>query len=249
MGDEISTLETSLKEEKQHNLRAKEMIFRLENENLELQKEVNSLQLNSDDLREEVSRLRMSSSNVRACDDDKAQQTQFSREVRELEAYLEEKNRSLASLEDHVATLKFQVKAKDKELDEVKKLLAMSNEKHESIVDKFRESESSLRKDFLQQSQLLQTILDERNHYRVQVQQMNLALKNSLDHIKHLRSRASCPASPSPPFDVMPPSPSKQNLTNLQECLSSLKSEMALLQTRLAPAESQRQPSGNKIKH
>ena len=93
---------------------------------------------------------------------------------------------------------------------------------------------------------------------------MNIALKNSLEHIKRLRAKASkstgqlsasrsgC-ASPKSTASSAEASldereadlaellqrtstPAGKNLSHLQNCLASLKSEMAVLQSRLAPS-------------
>ena len=95
-----------------------------------------------------------------------------------------------------------------------------------------------------------------------QVTEMNLALRKSLSHIKDLRSKASCPSSPIPLDGDFPwgldlhspraasysPTPraatNSSNLSNLQSCLASLKAEMTVLQSKLAPAKS-REGSAN----
>ena len=107
-------------------------------------------------------------------------------------------------------------------------------------------------------------VAEERNSYRNQVHEMNIALKNSLEHIKRLRAKAakSSPSRPSTSLSrcTSPKSiasstetslsereadlndliqrtttPAGKNLSHLQNCLASLKSEMAVLQSRLAP--------------
>ena len=51
--------------------------------------------------------------------------------------------------------------------------------------------QESLRVELAQQVQSAELLAEERNSYRAQVLEMNSALKNSLDHIKELRSKAS----------------------------------------------------------
>ena len=111
----------------------------------------------------------------------------------------------------------------------------------------------------------LALVAEERNSYRNQVHEMNIALKNSLEHIKRLRAKAAksssgqqstslsrC-ASPKSTASSTETSldereadlsellqrtstPAGKNLSHLQNCLASLKSEMAVLQSRLTPS-------------
>ena len=110
-------------------------------------------------------------------------------------------------------------------------------------------------------------VAEERNSYRNQVHEMNIALKNSLEHIKRLRAKAARSSSGRQSASLSrctsPKSigssteaslderesdlnellhrtstPAGKNLSHLQNCLASLKSEMAVLQSRLAPAAS-----------
>ena len=84
---------------------------------------------------------------------------------------------------------------------------------------------------------------------------MNMALKNSLEHIKRLRSikplenpeewnelilnsARKLSNSSNPENSVQ----QKQNLANLQNCLASLKYEMAVLQKKLAPSSANNSP-------
>ena len=107
-------------------------------------------------------------------------------------------------------------------------------------------------------------VAEERNSYRNQVHEMNIALRNSLEHIKRLRakaaksssgrqsislSRCTSPRSMASSTETSldereadiaellqrTSTPAGKNLSHLQNCLASLKSEMAVLQSRLAP--------------
>jgi hypothetical protein len=103
----------------------------------------------------------------------------------------------------------------------------------------------------------LEAVTDERNGYKAQVQQMNLALRNGLEHIKLLRGKvglqqSSSPASFSPPPSsgaaVLPStSMSRPDLGGLQTCLATLRAEMALLQSRLAPQSASPSPSPQRM--
>ena len=111
--------------------------------------------------------------------------------IKELEHVLEEKRRSVCSLEDHISTLKFHLEQKSNELEDARRLLALNSEKSEQIMEQMRRTQESLRVELAQQVQSAELLAEERNSYRAQVLEMNSALKNSLEHIKELRSKAS----------------------------------------------------------
>ena len=124
---------------------------------------------------------------------------------------------------------------------------------------------TNYRKDLETAAGRLASVAEERNSYRNQVHEMNIALKNSLEHIKRLRakaaksssgrqstslSRCTSPKSISSSTEASmdereadlseilqrTTTPAGKNLSHLQNCLTSLKSEMAVLQSRLAPS-------------
>ncbi len=249
LGKEVTALESSLAEEKKERARAEARASLLVQEAMEIKEKL-------DDTRKEVDRLEALLR--RAKEDSRAEERRVEvndgekRKQRELEHLLEEKGRSISSLEDHVGTLKFSLQQREAELEEARSLLRLGIERQEAAAERAREAHEVLRLELAEQRRASESLAEERSNYRAQVQQMNLALRNGLEHIRQLRSKASCPGSPSTsassrsiedPFgmmaDVPPPPglapPPARNLSNLQACLASLKAEMALLQTRLAP--------------
>ena len=61
--------------------------------------------------------------------------------IKELEHVLEEKRRSVVSLEDHISTLKFHLEQKSNELEDAKRLLALNAEKGEQIMEQMRRTQ------------------------------------------------------------------------------------------------------------
>jgi len=130
-------------------------------------------------------------------------------------------------------------------------------ESYQSEVTELRSKSDYLRLELVNLTRKVDKLSEEKNGYRAQVQDMNMALKNSLEHIKRLRTARSIEnhddwnellasqkfSSPSETSQVQ-----KQNLVNLQNCLASLKYEMAVLQKKLAPSASPfNSPSKSKV--
>ncbi len=250
LGGEIASLETSLAEEKARRGRAEVKAEQLERESKELRdkcEDMNKRILEGKTLAEEAKTSEKSS------DEDTR------RRLREVECLLEEKARSVCRLDDHLATLKFNLQQREAELEEARALLKLTSERQEAAVERAREAQDGLRLELAEQRKVCAGLAEERSNYRAQVRQMNLALRNGLEHIRQLRSRASNPGSPmlsmsssrvfsefddplglmtdlTTPSSPTPPNPpAARNLSNLQACLASLKAEMAMLQTKLAP--------------
>lgn len=230
LSGEIAALEVALANEKERAVKAAK-------EKSMLQRELNLVCA-----RIESDRSEGRGEGCRAADDDST--------IRELKQIAEERNRRVISLEDRVATLQFQMQQKDTELSEVRNLAKMNVESLEAKLERMKENEASLKAEVESRKRSLEALTEDRNNYRGQVQQMNLALRNSLDHIKQLRSQAtSHPPSPShsgDPNRALPLSPNwspsssstGRNLSNLQACLASLRAEVSILQSRLAPSSS-----------
>ena len=123
-------------------------------------------------------------------------------------------------------------------------MLKTKEETSQFETNELRSKCDSLRTEVVNLSGKIDKLSEEKNQYRSQVQEMNIALKNSLEHIKRLR----CTQSPtSDDFDIDAEIVSyksdqvmeeikRPNLVNLQNCLASLKYEMAILQKKLAPS-------------
>ena len=112
-------------------------------------------------------------------------------------------------------------------------------------TNELRSKCDSLRTEIVNLSKKIDRLSEEKNQYRAQVQDMNVALKNSLEHIKRLRTQSSSLEELGQEFEqnaqVLEDNQEavkKPNLTNLTNCLSTLKYEMAILQKKLAPSTS-----------
>ena len=169
-----------------------------------------------------------------------------SMEAKDLLEAQESDKMAIAILEDRLRDLNFSLHQKNTELMSAQTMATVRKDSHDREVADLKAKCTSLRKEVLDLSQKVDVLAEERNSYRAQVQDMNVALRNSLEHIKRLRASKSSPSSPmsrSPSLDESDltdllkrsSTPAGRNLTNLQSCLASLKSEMAVLQSRLAP--------------
>ena len=256
LGHEISSLEAALCSEKSQHAQVRESMNNLEHENLDLHQEINRLQVKLDESVQEIQRLTSEKNQLELPvarqqqeqrqtnnnNEDMSSTTHKDMRIKELEHVLDENKRSICSLEDHISTLKFHLQQKGNELDDARNVLKVSNEKFETNMERMRDLQESLRAELAGHLQNVESLTEERNSYKNQVQEMNFALKNSLNHIKDLRSKASNPSSPTSLDDSAwtdllartSTSPGR-NLSNLQNCLASLKAEMAILQSKLAP--------------
>merc|ERR1719273_1574934 len=164
----------------------------------------------------------------------------------------------MSSIEDHLAEVKFQLKQKSAEVTSLQSVLKTKEESYESEVMELRSKSDHLRLELVNLTRKVDKLSEEKNGYRAQVQDMNMALKNSLEHIKRLRTARSenhdewnellTSASHKFPTPSEPNQVQKQNLVNLQNCLASLKYEMAVLQKKLAPsASNSNSPAKSKV--
>ncbi|TRY68602.1 hypothetical protein TCAL_14254 [Tigriopus californicus] len=254
---EISSLENSLKNEKQNHAQTRATAINLEHETFELQQEVKNLQLKYEECLQDMesstsqAKAKISTSESSKCDSPSSNfsMTLKDREIKELEHVLEEKTRSIVSLEDHISTLKFHLQQKSTELEDTKKVMALNSIKYDEHVAELKELLDSIKHEKATYLMTIESLSEEKSNYKSQVQDMNLALRNSLEHIKQLRSQTSHPSSPLSDESALselfryrtppPPPPlsnsSSRNLSNLHSCLASLKAEMAVLQSKLAP--------------
>ena len=135
-------------------------------------------------------------------------------------------------------------------------LLKTKEESCQFETNELRSKCDSLRMEIVNLSKKIDRLSEEKNQYRAQVQDMNVALKNSLEHIKRLRTQTSSLEEFGQEFEqnveVLEDSnqeaiKNKPNLTNLTNCLSTLKYEMAILQKKLAPSTSNSPVRSNKM--
>ncbi len=152
------------------------------------------------------------------------------------------------------------------ELTGLQSIIKAKEETYNTEVSELRSKGDCLRLELVNLTRKVDRLSEEKNGYRAQVQDMNMALKNSLEHIKRLRTSAIqlkaesngqdwndflllstiSQKIPSSTTAVVTEScknglksedeNNKQNLVSLQSCLASLKYEMAVLQKKLAPS-------------
>ena len=137
----------------------------------------------------------------------------------------------IVGLEDQVTELKLQLKQRSTEVEALREIMQQRDETSTSEINDLRDSTIKL-------ASKLSSLSEEKNGYRAQVQDMTIALKNSLEHIKRLRTQPLL-TEELPEFNekkVLSTDLQKNNLTNLQNCLASLKYEMAVLHKKLAPS-------------
>ncbi len=257
LGGEIAVLEEALAEERKARGGAEKRAMEQEQEAGVLRAEGAELRSKVETLEGDLiqgSKVAREDGGMRSTEEEEEALEDCRSRLREMERLLEEKRRSACGLEDHVATLKFSLRQREAEVEEVRALLRAGSERQEAAAERARDAQEALRMELADQRREAEALAQERANYRAQVQQMNLALRNGLEHIRQLRTKASCPGSPSTssaasshrgggggiddPFGLLPDgvaTPPAKNLSNLQSCLASLKAEMALLQSRLAP--------------
>ena len=187
-------------------------------------------------------------------------------EAKEITVQLLNDRKTIAILEDRLRDLNFNLHQRNTDLVSIKTVSAARADGQEREISDLRGKCTSLHKEVEATSGQLASVAEERNCYRDQVHEMNIALKNSLEHIRQLRAKAKSTASLSQ--CTSPRSTSSQstdggllsfteekgeadlaellqrtssstpsagkNLSHLQNCLASLKSEMAVLQSRLS---------------
>ncbi len=219
---EIASLEVALAQEKKDHAATKELWLKEEHKSAELFKELETLKTKYQEL--------MSN-----------KQEDNQGRLQELQALLEDQRRLVVSQEDHLSTLKFQLSQRETELAEAKSVLDVSKEKYDGTIERLRQTQEAMRRDIAERAKHTEALAEERNSYRTQVQQMNLALRTSLKHIKHLRSKtnSSHPSISQDPLEddgvIFNQQCAGGGISSLQSCLASLRAEMALLQEKLAP--------------
>jgi uncharacterized coiled-coil DUF342 family protein len=166
-------------------------------------------------------------------------------QVKETHKTLEESERIINGLKDQSTELRFQLTQKQSEITSLQHLLKTKEESCHFETNELRSKCDSLRTEIVNLSKKIDRLSEEKNQYRAQVQDMNVALKNSLEHIKRLRTQSSSLEELGQEFEqnaqVLEDNQEavkKPNLTNLTNCLSTLKYEMAILQKKLAPSTS-----------
>jgi chromosome segregation ATPase len=150
-------------------------------------------------------------------------------QVKETHKTLEESERIINGLKDQSTELRFQLTQKQSEITSLQHLLKTKEESCHFETNELRSKCDSLRTEIVNLSKKIDRLSEEKNQYRAQVQDMNVALKNSLEHIKRLRTQSSSLEELGQEFEqnaqVLEDNQEavkKPNLTNLTNCLSTL---------------------------
>ena len=94
-------------------------------------------------------------------------------------------------MKDKIAELKFQLSKKQSEMTSLQNMLITKDESSLVEINELRLKCDSLRMEVVNLSRKIDKLSEEKNQYRAQVHDMNIALKNSLEHIKRLRTKNS----------------------------------------------------------
>ena len=98
----------------------------------------------------------------------------------EVKSTYEDAKRTISQLEDHLAEVKFQLKQKNTETTSLQSVLKAREESYQSEVTELRSKSDYLRLEFVNLTRKVDKLSEEKNGYRAQVQDMNMALKNRL---------------------------------------------------------------------
>ena len=158
----------------------------------------------------------------------------------------EDGQKVILGLKNQVTELKLQLDQKSLELETFQGMLKANEEANAVEREELKNSSDHFRAELVTMALKMDKLSEEKKNYRTQVQDMNVALKNSLEHIKRLRTQQQ-PLLVQTEEDLdheinletkiqTSSETQKNNLTNLQNCLKSLKYEMAILHKRLAPS-------------
>ena len=101
--------------------------------------------------------------------------------LNEVKATYEDAKRTINGLEDHLAEVKFQLKQKGAEMASLQSVLKTRDESYQSEVTELRSKSDYLRLELVNLTRKVDKLSEEKNGYRAQVQDMNMALKNRLE--------------------------------------------------------------------
>ena len=260
---EIQNLEKGLKSEKESHCETKNRLMLLEHECSTLRVDRRSLRTGLETANLTIEKIKAEKSVNESVplkvddetNEDMMKQLQLSKaHLKEVKSTYEDSKRNIQTLEDQLNEIRFQLKQKHSEITSLQAVLKAKEESYDSEVTEFRSKNDHMRVELVNLTRKLDKLSEEKNGYRGQVQDMNMALKNSLEHIKRLRSinplenqvewNELITLNSSKKFDLPCENPvqPKQNLANLQNCLASLKYEMAVLQKKLAPSSVSNSP-------
>lgn len=102
----------------------------------------------------------------------------------EVKSAYEDSRMSINSLEDQLNEVRFHLRQKNSECLNLQSLLKVKEESYQSELNEIRSKSDNLRIELINLTKKLDKLSEEKNGYRAQVQDMNVALKNSLEHIK-----------------------------------------------------------------
>lgn len=250
---ELANLERNLQVEKEAHSETKNRLILQEHECSALRVDRRSLRTGLETANLTIDNLKSDKSSpekplISSSDDDLelCRELEVTRsQLKDALACLEDSKRSVSKLEDQASEVSFHLKQKTSELKSLQTVVKLRDESYHSEVSDLRSKCDNLRAEVVNLTRKVDRLSEEKNNYRAQVQDMNTALKTSLEQIKRLRSRPSSEDDHADWNDLLlsrkmaasnESLAQKQNLTNLHNCLATLKYEMAVLQRKLAPS-------------
>ena len=245
---EVHTLEQRLHKEKEEHASTKNKLIVLEHEMTELRVDRRSLrtgietaELTIEKLQHQIHDHEKQKEKITGPDDHKFVLDQSKLHSQQI---YEDGQRVILGLENQVTELKLQLAQRASELDKFQGILKAKEEAYTVEREELKNNSDHFRAELVSMALKMDKLSEEKKNYRTQVQDMNVALKNSLEHIKRLRTQQPLLVQTKEEnFDHVletkvgnSSEAQKSNLTNLQNCLKSLKYEMAVLHKRLAPS-------------
>ncbi|XP_042880601.1 golgin subfamily B member 1-like isoform X2 [Penaeus japonicus] len=240
---EIQSLSQTLKTKEHALSNAETRVAELESKNVELQNSVIEM----------VSREQQISSEIQKAKEEKCL---LSNELENTRTQLKDSLAKIAAFESQIMVVEGQLKASSEELNQLKEQLDAKVASHQLTVEQLEQSVARARQEVAALTTQLSQVQRERVSYQTQAVELRTALHTALGQLSiqkaereaqeaeesTISSEAGVIPSPSP-LDLTSltqlmersarPPQSTLPLTSLETCLSSLKQEVAILQTQL----------------
>lgn len=240
---EIQTLNQTLKTKEQDLSGAEARITELESKNAQLQNSVKEIDSRTQQISSEMQKV-------------KEEKLLLTNELQNTKTQLQDSVAKIAAFESQIMVVEGQLKASSEEVNQVKEQLDAKVASHQMTVEQLEQSVARARQEVAALTAQLSQVQRERVSYQTQAMELRTALHTALGQLKiqkaereaqeaeesTISSEAGVIPSPSP-LDLTSltqlmersarPPRSTLPLTSLETCLSSLKQEVAILQTQL----------------
>lgn len=240
---EIQTFNQTLKTKEQDLSGAEARITELESKNAQLQNSVKEIDSRTQQISSEMQKV-------------KEEKLLLTTELQNTKTQLQDSVAKIAAFESQIMVVEGQLKASSEEVNQVKEQLDAKVASHQMTVEQLEQSVARARQEVAALTTQLSQVQRERVSYQTQAMELRTALHTALGQLKiqkaereaqeaeesTISSEAGVIPSPSP-LDLTSltqlmersarPPRSTLPLTSLETCLSSLKQEVAILQTQL----------------